>query len=128
MEPNIKEVAGRILKSRRCAYSFSHSLAIARCEDEMEKSFCRRQFLLDAKRAAGVEPNIKEVAGRIRALREDMDDEVELLALMARQVHGHVLLLFQIGSGDHEGLGQLVATGATGPGRASAHPASPNPR
>lgn len=40
------------LKSRRCAYSFSRSLAIARCEDEMEKSFCRRQFLLDAKRAA----------------------------------------------------------------------------
>ena len=40
------------LKSRRCAYSFSRSLAIARREDEMEKSFCRRQFLLDAKRAA----------------------------------------------------------------------------
>ena len=27
------------LKSRRCAYSFSRSLAIARREDEMEKSF-----------------------------------------------------------------------------------------
>ena len=37
------------------------------------------------------------------------DDEVELLALVTGQVHGHVLLLFQIGSGDHEGLGQLVA-------------------
>ena len=37
------------------------------------------------------------------------DDEVELLALVAGQVHGHVLLLFQIGSGDHEGPGQLVA-------------------
>ena len=32
------------LKSRRCAYSFSRSLAIARCEDEMEKSFFEDNF------------------------------------------------------------------------------------
>ena len=40
------------VKKSAMRYSFSRSLAIARCEDEMEKSFCRRQFLLDAKRAA----------------------------------------------------------------------------
>ena len=37
------------------------------------------------------------------------DNVVELLALVARQVHRHVLLLFQVRRRHHEGLGQLVA-------------------
>ncbi len=37
------------------------------------------------------------------------DDKVKLLALVAGQMHRHVLLLLQVRCGDHEGLGQLVA-------------------